>query len=251
LLQSSSGRQQLSQTFNTCEPLKEKDVFYFKVQLAQTLGSSDQFQNPPQWPLNVTCGLMTSGNPITGWAQVMQQASGASSTSMRNSFPLMRGESGCLDMNPEHWIAAMKETTNQNRSWFWQKCTEFGFFQTSYNGTSPFFNIELELQVALCGEVFNIPNMEPDVDWTNAQYGGWNQASSNVIFANGLLDPWHTLSIYEPEGQVQAVTFNCGHCGNMIAPTDEDTPSLVNARKQIKTFLESVLDSTGTTTTTN
>ena len=66
---------------------------------------------------------------------------------------------------------------------------------------------------------------------------------TNVISCNGLLDPWHLLSITEdlPSG-VKAVTYEAGHCGVMIAATPNDPPSLTQARETVTAFLTSVLN---------
>jgi len=80
--------------------------------------------------------------------------------------------------------------------------------------------------------------MRPDTNWTNAYYGGYDLHGSKILFTNGLLDPWHLLSITEdlPSG-VSAVTYEAGHCGTMIAASDDDPPSLTEARKKVQQFV--------------
>jgi hypothetical protein len=65
----------------------------------------------------------------------------------------------------------MKQTNNQNRSWVWQTCTEFGWFQTTYG--SIFFpdQLTLEEQVEWCSEIYGVDNMTPHTEWTNTYYG--------------------------------------------------------------------------------
>lgn len=66
------------------------------------------------------------------------------------------------------------------------------------------------------------------------------------MFTNGLLDPWHLLSITEDqmptrETSVQAVVYEAGHCAPMTKPSSEDPPSLVAARATVQAFLMDVL----------
>jgi hypothetical protein len=61
---------------------------------------------------------------------------------------------------------------NLDRSWYFQKCTEFAYFQVGYPGTSVFFgDMPSTMQEEFCLETFGRP-LVPHVDWTNAYYGG-------------------------------------------------------------------------------
>lgn len=78
--------------------------------------------------------------------------------------------------------------------------------------------------------------------WLTPLPSGYDLHASNVMFTNGLLDPWHNLSIYEDQGEVQAVTYLAGHCATMDAPNPTDPPSLTEAREEVLEFLSDVLD---------
>jgi hypothetical protein len=94
----------------------------------------------------------------------------------------------------------------------------------------------------MCAAVFGIPGMTPNVDATNAFYGGKALNATNVLFTNGLLDPWHLLSITLPNGNgVGAANYEAGHCATLIATADNDPPSLTAARAQVAQFLTTVL----------
>mmetsp|Transcript_53932 Transcript_53932/g.89749 ORF Transcript_53932/g.89749 Transcript_53932/m.89749 type:complete len:504 (-) Transcript_53932:91-1602(-) len=226
ILNTTDGLAQLAKTFNACKPIDPNQLWYFKGQLMGAVGGSDQMDNPPDWPLNQTCKIMTqSTDYLANWAQVL-------------------GTSHCNDFDQQTSINLLRLTVpNSNRAWFWQVCTEFGFFQPSYPGTSIFWgDIPLEPFVAWCQAVFDIPNMAPNVNWTNTFYGGYDLKASNVMFTNGLLDPWHNLSIYKnPPPGVQAVVYDAGHCATMDAPDPTDPVSLVNARARVQTFLSVVI----------
>jgi thymus-specific serine protease len=60
--------------------------------------------------------------------------------------------------------------------------------------------------------------MQPNTTFTNSFYGGQQLNASNVLFTNGLIDPWHLLSITEDlpaPSQVTAVTYEAGHCATL------------------------------------
>ena len=75
-----------------------------------------------------------------------------------------------------------------DRSWMWQYCSEYGFYQRG-DPDNP-LSIEtsfssLELFQQECNETFGkaLPP-SPQVEHVN-KYGGWNMSPSNVLFTNG------------------------------------------------------------------
>ncbi|OCH89254.1 hypothetical protein OBBRIDRAFT_732955 [Obba rivulosa] len=86
----------------------------------------------------------------------------------------------------------------QDRSWMWQYCSEYGFYQRG-DPSNP-LSIEtsfrsLQLFQQQCNETFGagLPT-SPQVDHVN-KYGGWNMTPSNVLFTNGEFDPWRTMGL--------------------------------------------------------
>ncbi|GJE98594.1 serine carboxypeptidase S28-domain-containing protein [Phanerochaete sordida] len=85
-----------------------------------------------------------------------------------------------------------------DRSWMWQYCSEYGFYQRG-DPTNP-LSIEtsfrsLERFQAQCNETFGegLPS-SPQVQHVN-KYGGWHMSPSNVLFTNGEFDPWRTMGL--------------------------------------------------------
>jgi len=218
----------LQQMFNSCEPLTLKNQWYFNFRLMGTVGSSDQMDNPPSWPLNATCAAMVAGNAsnygyASAWAGLMD------SSKCNNFDPSVTGKLASL------------EIPNSNRAWMWQSCAEFGWFKPSYPGTSIFWSdITLENVMSICEASFQIKNMQPNTAQTNAYYGGPDLLATNVMFTNGLLDPWHLVSILSDvpaPSQVQAVTYDAGHCATVDQSYSTDPPSVVSARQVVVNFL--------------
>jgi len=236
LLDSKKGLQMLSQTFNTCVPLtsNQHDIYYFLYSLTGVVGSADQFQNPPQWPLNATCNALTAGtsdqDTMNAWANLVQQQN----PGVCNEFREQQG-----------FLIPMQQVSNVNRLWVWQQCTEFGWRSTTYPGTSIFWdNLTLPRRLEWCAQIYGIANMRPNIDQTNIFYGGYNLNATKVLFTNGVIDPWSTISIREPNGfGVEAITYFAGHCAPMTAATNQDPITLTRARKTIDLFVSTYLSS--------
>jgi Serine carboxypeptidase S28 len=84
------------------------------------------------------------------------------------------------------------------RSWTWQYCSEFGYFQIS-NASDPIsmvsrFNNVSSYALNECKSVFPFAPDLPNVD-AILQYGGWNMTPSNTMFTDGERDPWRTLGV--------------------------------------------------------
>ena len=65
----------------------------------------------------------------------------------------------------------------------------------STNGVSDmFFNFTFTFKEVekYCDHEWNVQTRP---FWAAIQYGGWNIQSSNIVFSNGLLDPWSACSL--------------------------------------------------------
>ncbi|KAL6720510.1 hypothetical protein ACLMJK_002434 [Lecanora helva] len=79
------------------------------------------------------------------------------------------------------------------RSWPYQYCTQWGFFQTGSGvpqGKLPLISrtIDLDFQQIICQDAFGIKT-PPSVNIINA-YGGYNIKYSRLAFIDGQADPW-------------------------------------------------------------
>lgn len=102
----------------------------------------------------------------------------------------------------------------------------------------------------MCNKVFGFTenDIPVNVNNTNEFYGGLNfnkTAVTNIVFPNGSIDPWHSLSVTTNVSDSVLAVFIEGtaHCANMYPPTRYDKPQLVDARKRIDTVLEEWLNS--------
>ena len=133
-------------------------------------------------------------------------------------------------------------------SWNYQTCTEFAFYQTCETGTQcPFLQglDTLAREIALCPAQFGIApeRVAENVKVTNQYYGGGDPGSSCVLFVNGEVDPWHSLSILSPptrEIQTEWV-LGASHHFWTHPSNPSDQASVVQARKVIQQFVFSAL----------
>ncbi len=114
----------------------------------------------------------------------------------------------CIDANATADVQGLVNTTIEgggDRTWFYQTCTEFAFYQTCDPDsqciftTSPHYN-DIESYQSQCMLAFSINSSltQAAVLESNNYYGGWQPQGSRVIFVNGVIDPWRALSIQKP-----------------------------------------------------
>ncbi|XP_062843300.1 thymus-specific serine protease [Trichomycterus rosablanca] len=153
-------------------------------------------------------------------------------------------QESCLDISHEHAIHNLNKTTGTSsgyRQWFYQTCTEFGFYQTCEDASCPFSRmLTLQFQTQLCLLLFGIPQhtVRRNIDFTNQYYGGGKPQSQHVLYINGDIDPWKELSIVYNRTSVdqdRAVLIrSAAHCADMNPTYARDRPSLRQARKEIE-----------------
>ena len=122
-------------------------------------------------------------------------------TQMLNLIGLVRRmASRCPTTNQNACFSAYNNTDNQLddlsqtwRSWAWQTCTQWGYWQTGSGfptSIMPIISraIDIEYNTITCRDAFNI-STSPDVGAIN-KYGGLDIAHSRLAFIDGEWDPW-------------------------------------------------------------
>ncbi|XP_077192686.1 thymus-specific serine protease isoform X3 [Paroedura picta] len=149
----------------------------------------------------------------------------------------------CLNNNHQDSLEELRNTTVfvwgvGMRQWFFQTCTEFGYYQTSEDSTCLFSRLmSLLPQVDTCMEIFNISqdSIQKAVAFTNEYYGADHPKASRVLFVNGDIDPWHTLSVLKNQSHSELALLINGtaHCANMMSSLPTDPLPLVLGKKWI------------------
>ncbi|EFA86577.1 hypothetical protein PPL_00378 [Heterostelium album PN500] len=135
------------------------------------------------------------------------------------------------------------------RQWTWQMCSEYGWFlvasEKNVTLKSSLLN-ETWWQNEVCRILFGRP-MKPFVEKINLLYGPDNiKQLSSVLYTNGDLDPWSTLSVSTScDAPISNILNIAGesHCANWYGETQEDSWDLKNARLLGNAFLRQFIKS--------
>ncbi|XP_031618081.1 putative serine protease K12H4.7, partial [Contarinia nasturtii] len=129
----------------------------------------------------------------------------------------------CIPISYEDELKQLKKdntsVANAFRPWFYQTCSEFGWYQTTDSQKHPFGSKSpVDFYLKMCqdvfGDVFNNSTFEGNMNHTNDFYGSLHPAVTNVYFTHGSLDPWHKmgilddLNIHSPSTVIQGIS----HC---------------------------------------
>ncbi|XP_076837462.1 thymus-specific serine protease [Brachyhypopomus gauderio] len=148
----------------------------------------------------------------------------------------------CLDVSHKHTIHSLNSTSDGisgYRQWFYQTCTEFGFYQTCEDTSCPFScMLTLQTQTQLCPLLFGISQdaLPTNIAFTNQYYGGDEPHSQRVLYVNGDIDPWIQLSVVQNGSSVDGAIVIPGtaHCADMNPTRPGDRLALHQARKEIE-----------------
>ena len=170
-----------------------------------------------------------------------------------NDLLLQSSGEKTVDANFSAQVASMRQVAwdsdtvkEGSRQWVYQTCTEFGFYQTTDSARQPFGDlISLGSQLKTCSAVYGIAAsaVYNAVVATNKYYGGRDNIpknSTNIVFPNGSIDPWHALGVCESSSESLVAIFINGtaHCANMYPPSPQDLPGLVKARDSIRANIQ-------------
>lgn len=251
LLQQKSGWKIISKQFRLCSPLdgyNKKDVANFFSMLTENVEDIVQYNKDNRAfegvkgtniTIKTVCGIMsnkTLGLPFTRYAAL-------------NSLLLDVGEEKCLNHTYKSMMTEMQSVDWNNddggRSWMYQTCTEFGFYQSSDSDQQPFGNeFPVEFFIQQCQDIFGSRFTEnlvmSGIKRTNTFYGGRNLKVTNVVFVNGDIDPWHALGITtDLSSSSPAIYINgTAHCAIMYPASPSDPPQLLQARKQLLEIIQ-------------
>lgn len=240
MLQSQSGTSQLESLFKTCGPIQSKlDIQNFMSTVMGNFQGVVQYNDDNRneisrkYDITYICNMMLNQSIDSLQALI----------NVNNLF-LTLNEQECLDISYKDLVAVTGNSTipNDDKSWTWQTCSEFGYFQTTDSPNQPFGDlVPLSFYTQLCQDVFDTtPNsISANINATNINYGGKNipaNGPTNIMFINGDVDPWHALGITQSiSPSLPAILIHgTAHCSNVYATSEDDLPSLVNARKQIE-----------------
>lgn len=234
LLQTTAGKRQLESDFLTCSTIdNDEDVVTFLESLADGTAGVVQYSDDANalgrgYNIEKMCKIINNGNDPY--------------QSFRNftlDYMAFSGEE-CIAASHVDEIKDLQNTdptapTASMRSWYFQTCAEYGYYQTIESDNMMFSTkIDLKHFVNLCAAAYDIDVSEPglSVNYTNVYYGGRNPKSSRIVFTNGSVDPWHALGNIVDFDENMPVYYIKGtaHCADLYKETPEDIEGLKEAR---------------------
>ncbi|KAF9044514.1 hypothetical protein BDZ89DRAFT_1058999 [Hymenopellis radicata] len=228
--------------------------------LSQPMGLWQELQpaSGPNQPFYEFCDLLevwevdgkNTSAPENGWG--LDHALEAFGSWMREQNPSISDAdiSSHDDTLPQYRNISVD---NQDRSWNWMICNEFGWFQTGAPEGHPtiisrFVDLEFSKRSA-CQMYFpntfddKLMSAYPAVDAINTKFGGWNVHVDRVFFANGLNDPWidatvSSRSIDFPSTSLTPVFLGKGsHTSDTIVVNADVEPTIAYIQEQAVAYM--------------
>ncbi|CAE8614155.1 unnamed protein product [Polarella glacialis] len=141
--------------------------------------------------------------------------------------------------------------------WYYQTCTEFGFYQTCEVGSNCMFVrgiLDVSYMAANCAALYNVSldAIKANINATNLHYGGLQPTGPDgklgrcVMWPNGEVDPWSTRSVLQAPSQKMPTLLVAGasHHAWTWPSRAGDQESVTDARLQIRKQVEAFLDDT-------
>ncbi|XP_047028735.1 putative serine protease K12H4.7 [Helicoverpa zea] len=148
----------------------------------------------------------------------------------------------CFDFDYNEHIKAVHP---KHRSWYYQTCTEFGYFQTVESNKTMFGNIlPVDYYYKNCKDLYGVEfdeeRVKQGVIKTNKIYGGLTPNVTNVVFTNGDMDPWHRISVlHDLSPDAPSIYIEgASHCADQSYPYNTENKNITAARIQIVKLLK-------------
>ncbi|CAD5228720.1 unnamed protein product [Bursaphelenchus okinawaensis] len=131
---------------------------------------------------------------------------------------------------------------SEERSWIWQTCNEFGYFQTTafeknIFGTGAPADYYYDMCTDIFGKEYNVDYVKAATRRTQDFYGEADEYNgTHVVIPNGSIDPWHALGTYANSSELDQYSYlisGSAHCADMCPPNEADVPGLDHIRSVI------------------
>lgn len=228
----------ISQTFSLCKPLQNKydlaDMMEWLTNVYVNLAIVDypypaSFLEPlPAWPVKEFCKFLSK--PLKDKELLSAIAKGV------KMYFNYTGQAQCLNISQQ-------ATGNLGYlGWDFQACTEM-VMPMCTNGSGMFYNMDWDFNsyAQQCKQKWGVT---PRENWISLNYWGKDlKAASNIIFSNGLLDPWSSGGVLQSiSPSLIAIQIPTGaHHLDLRAANPGDTADVKAARMQEKNIIQNWL----------
>ncbi|XP_017778056.1 PREDICTED: putative serine protease K12H4.7 [Nicrophorus vespilloides] len=131
-----------------------------------------------------------------------------------------------------------------DRQWYYQTCTEYGYYQTTTSNNQPFgktFPLSLYHNICkdLFGKKFNVDLLQRGINRTNIINGGYKLEVTNVVSVHGTVDPWHAVGLKHDlnENAPVFIVNGTAHCADLSSISVNDLPEMYEAKKRTKQYI--------------
>ncbi|XAR51410.1 Lysosomal Pro-Xaa carboxypeptidase [Bertholletia excelsa] len=238
--QKNDGLLQLTDTFQLCRKLKSIDELYDWLESAYSYLAMVNYPYPADFMMPLP------GNPIKEVCKRIDDSPDGTSIPER----IFEGVSVYYNYTGVYDCFQLDDDPHGLDGWNWQACTEMVMPMSSNKETSMFraYNFNYTSYDEECWNMFKV---KPRPKWITTEFGGHDfktylqNFGSNIVFSNGLLDPWSGGSVLEDisETIVALVTENGAHHLDLRPATVEDPDWLLDQRaseiKHIEAWLSS------------
>ncbi|KAL8528904.1 hypothetical protein ACS0TY_006393 [Phlomoides rotata] len=237
-VQKANGLSYLTETFRFCRKLESAD------DLSDWLYSAYSYLAMADYPYPADFLMPMPGNPIKEVCRKIDNSPDGTSLLQRifegvSVYYNYTGTVECFDLDDD---------PHGMNGWDWQACTEM-LMPLSFSNISmfPAYDYNYTAEEERCLESFHV---KPRPTWITTEFGGhgFKQAlktfGSNIIFSNGLLDPWSGGGVLEDisETIVALVTEKGAHHLDLRPSTSEDPDWLVEQRAAEEKLIKGWLD---------
>ncbi|XP_050442456.1 lysosomal Pro-X carboxypeptidase-like [Adelges cooleyi] len=233
--ESDEGKKWLSDSWKLCQPLQEtSDVIKLKLWAWEVYVSLAMVNYP--YPADFLAPL--PGNPIREVCKSMTDHKQGDRTLLESVFGGLSvyfnhtGAADCLNFSTAYPEEMMM-------GWNYQACTEM-IMPLCSNGVTDIFEAygwDFEGYADYCQQTYGVM---PKTDTVEKEYGGkYLKAASNIVFSNGLLDPWSSGGVlHSVSTSVRAIVMpDTAHHLDLRASHHLDPKSVKKARNEIQRWI--------------
>jgi len=225
LSKTQSGRDIIASKFKLCYSLNNQSIAQAFIGWVDSGLESQTMLDYPYptnygisiggWPVNETCKIVVSApDVITGLAKGI------------GVWYNYTGDKTCYDINrdvPDWGVCC---------GWPYLYCTEV-YIPAGVSGIFPHSPFNLTRDIQMCKDSFGV---DLDPNWSQTLWGGFDSLnkSSNIIFSNGLLDPWHSGGVLKNllDLLIAIVIPASAHHLDLWSPNPKDPIYVTDARKK-------------------
>jgi len=229
-----AGREWLSSTWRLCEPLKsEDDIGNLKNWLVEVYGNLAMVDYP--YPASFLEPL--PANPIKVVCESLNDPQLTDKFLLKSLFKAVSvyfnytGSSSCLD------VSKQDSGSLGDLGWGVQSCNEMVMPMCS-DGVTDMFEPTLWNYTSYEQNCLKQFGLRPRPNMAELIYGGRNiRASSNIVFSNGLLDPWSGGGVLESmsDSLIAVIIPEGAHHLDLRAAHADDPASVTKARRTERT----------------